>query len=567
MNILFIKMFKKVALFFTNNTIEMKIVIIGGVAGGAATAARLRRLDEQAEIIMLDKGAYISYSNCGLPYYIGDVVENREQLFVETPQSFRRRLNIDVRVNQEVVHIDIDKKEILIRNHATQEEYKESFDKLVLSPGAKAFIPDVEGISNKRVFTLRNVPNTDAIKEFIDNNDIKNAVVAGGGFIGLEMVENLREIGIDISLVEAGNQVMPTLDKTMATFIHQELEKHNVQLFLENHITKIQENTNGLTLFLQDGKTIDTNMLILSIGVRPDVEMAKNSGIVLGDLGGIKVNEYLQTSHSDIYAVGDAIEVCNLITNMPMILPLAGPASKQGRIAANNIILGNHQKFSGVIGSSIAKIFNLTAASAGVNEKTLQKLNIPHISSYTQSLSHAGIYPGARFLYIKVLFAPDTGQLYGAQVTGYDGADKRIEMMAQVIQRKGSVVELAELEQAYAPPYSSAKDPVNTAGFVAENILLGKMEIVHVQDIQKHDYLLDVRTEKEYQSGHIENAVNIPLDDLRSRVEDLDKNRRIIIYCAGGMRAYFAYRILAQLGFEQIYNLSGGFKIYQLEVV
>ena len=394
----------------------MKIVIVGGVAGGAATAARLRRLDEQAEIVMFEKGAYISYSNCGLPYYIGDVVENREQLFIETPDSFYTRLWIDVRVNQEVIKIDTEKKEVFIRNHKTQEEYRETFDKLVLSPGAKPFIPDIEGIHNERIFTLRNVPDTDAIKTCIEQNNIKNAVVAGGGFIGLEMVENLHQTGINVSVVEVGDQVMPPLDKTMAEFIHQELKKHNVRLLLENRIVKVQQVHNGLVLHLQDGKTIETEMLILSIGVRPDVELARNCGIALGSLGGIKVNEYLQTSHPDIYAVGDAIEVNHLVINQTVMLPLAGTASKQGRIVANNIVLGNRHTFSGVIGNAIAKVFKLTVASVGVNTKILKKLNIPYISSFIFSMSHVGIYPGARSLFINVIFAPDTGQLYGAQI-------------------------------------------------------------------------------------------------------------------------------------------------------
>ncbi len=541
----------------------MKVVIIGGVAGGASAATRLRRLDENAEIILFEKGSHISYANCGLPYYIGDIIKNRDHLFVETPESFKSRFNIDVRLEQEIINIDSAKKQLLIQDVTTKETYKETYDKLVLSPGAMPYIPHIKGITGERIFTLRNVPNTDAIKRFIETNQVKNAVIVGAGFIGLEMVENLCRLGIDVSLIELDRQVMSTMDYTMASFIHQELISKNVNLIFEKHIIEFEHTDKSVILTLKDGEIIETEMVILSIGVKPDTELVIKSGLEIGTTGGIKVNEYLQTSNPDIYAVGDAIEVNNIVLNTPMLLPLAGPANKQGRIVANNIVSGNTEKFEGVTGTSIAKVFDLTVAKAGVSAKILRKENIKHMSSYTHSMSHAGYYPGAKSLTIKVIFSPETGQLLGAQVAGYDGVDKRIEMLAQVIQRKGTVDDLCTLEHGYAPPYSSAKDPVNMAGFVANNILSGKVKIIHWNDIQENDFILDVRTTQEHQQGNVKDAINIPLDEIREHLHEIPKDRRIVIHCAGGMRSYFAYRILLQLGYTHLYNLSGGYKIYK----
>lgn len=542
----------------------MKVLIIGGVAGGASAATRLRRLDERAEIIVFEKGEYISYANCGLPYYIGDVIQNRNSLLVETLQSFKARYNIDVRAKQEVTAVDPDGKTIQIKNLVTGELYSETYDKLVLSPGAKPIVPSIEGIENERIFTLRNIPDTDMIKEFISKKNIQNAMVIGGGFIGLEMVENLHHLGINVTLVELDRQVFPSMDYSMAGIINQELEKNNVNILFQTHVVKFEKTEKGVLAYLNNGEKVETEMVIFSIGVRPDIELIKQSEIAIGSLGGIKVNEYLQTSHPDIYAVGDAIEVNNLITNKPMLLPLAGPANKQGRIVANNIISGNQERFEGVIGNSIAKVFSLTVARAGLTARQLQKENMDYLSSYTHSMSHAGYYTNPLPMTIKILFSPTTGQVYGAKIVGQDGVDKRIEMIAQVIQHKGSIKDLADLEHAYAPPYSSAKDPVNMAGFVACNILSGKMKIVHKKDIHPDDFILDVRTTKEYNQGHIQNAVNIPLDELRQHLDEIPKDRKIIIHCAGGMRAYFAYRILAQLDYKEIYNLSGGYKTYTL---
>ncbi len=540
----------------------MKVLIIGGVAGGASAATRLRRLDEQAEIIVFERGEHISYANCGLPYYIGNFIQNRDSLFVETPQSFNMRYNIDVRTKQEIIQINPDKKTVRVKNIITRETYIENYDKLVLSPGATPVVPPIEGIDNERIFTLRNIPDTDAIKKFISSHKVQNAMVIGGGFIGLEMVENLHHLGIHVTLVELDRQVFPSMDYSMARIINQELENNNVDILFQTHVVKFEKTPKGVLAYLNNGEKRETEMVIFSIGVRPDIELAKQSGIAIGSLGGIKVNEYLQTSHSDIYAVGDAIEVNNLITNKPVLLPLAGPANKQGRTVANNIVLGNQERFEGVIGNSIAKVFSLTVAKAGLTARQLEKENMDYLFSYTHSMSHAGYYPNPLPMSIKILFSPVTGQVYGAKIVGYDGVDKRIEMIAQVIQHKGTVKDLADLEQAYAPPYSSAKDPVNMAGFVASNILSGDMRIVHKKDIHPDDFILDVRTAKEYNQGHIKNAVNIPLDELRQHPDEIPKDRKIIIHCAGGLRAYFAYRILFQSGYKDIYNLSGGYKTY-----
>ena len=542
----------------------MKVLIIGGVAGGASAATRLRRLDEHAEIIVFEKGEYISYANCGLPYYIGDVIQNRDALLVETPQSFNKRYNVDVRTKQEVVQINPDEKTVRVKDNTSGETYIEHYDKLVLSSGAKPVIPPVEGIENDRIFTLRNIPDTDTIKAFISKENVKRAMVIGGGFIGLEMVENLHHLGIDVTLVELDKQVFPSMDYSLAGMINQELERNRVKVLFQTHVLKFEKTGKGIVAHLNNSERIETEMVVLSIGVRPDVELAKQCGIATGSLGGIQVNEYMQTSFPDIYAVGDAVEVNNLVTNKPMLLPLAGPANKQGRMVANNIVLGNKERFEGVIGNSIAKVFSLTVAKAGLSARQLQREGIDYLSSYTHSMSHAGYYPNPVSMTIKILFSPTTGQVYGAKIVGQDGVDKRMEMIAQTIQRKGTVKDLAELEQAYAPPYSSAKDPVNMAGFVASNILSGEMKVVHKEDILPDDFILDVRTVKEYSQGHIENAVNIPLDELREYLDEIPKDRRIIIHCAIGMRAYFAYRILAQSGFDNLYNLSGGYRTYTL---
>ncbi|MDL2209173.1 FAD-dependent oxidoreductase, partial [Parabacteroides sp. OttesenSCG-928-O15] len=490
----------------------MKVLIIGGVAGGATAAARLRRMDEKAEIILFERGEYVSYANCGLPYYIGGTIKPRERLFVQTAEGFTDRFHIDIRLQSEVTAVSPEAKTIRVRNRKTGEEYTESYDKLLISTGAEPVKLPLPGIDHPSIFTLRSVPDTDAIKSYLEQHKPRRAVIMGAGFIGLEMAENLHDAGVAVDIVEMGDQVMAPLDFSMASMVHQHLIEKKVNLWLKERVTGFETIGEGLRVLLASGQQIETDMVISSVGVRPEKQLAEAAGLKIGALGGIWVNEYMQTSDADIYAVGDAIEVINPVTNQPALIPLAGPANKQARIAADNILEGNNTVYRGTIGTSIAKVFDLTVAAAGVPAKVLKRLNIAYLSSYTHSSSHAGYYPGSLPLSIKIVFAPVTGQLYGAQVVGYDGADKRIEMMAQVIQNKGTIYDLMELEQAYAPPFSSAKDPVNMAGFVAENILKGKMKILHWRDIEaidpSRDFLLDVRTEHEYQLNHIEGAAN-----------------------------------------------------------
>lgn len=545
----------------------MNYLIIGGVAGGATVAARLRRMDEKANIILFERGKYVSYANCGLPYYIGDTINNREKLFVQTAKGFTDRFRIDIRTEQEVTAIRPDKKEVEIKNLSTGETYTETYDKLVLSPGAEPLRPGIEGIGSKKIFTLRNVPDTDTIKNYVNTENPKRAIVVGGGFIGLEMAENLHDLGIQVDVVEMANQVMAPLDFSMAAIVHRQLTDKGVGLHLEDGVSRFEEKDGGVTVHLRSGKQIATDMVLLSIGVRPETKLAKDAGLAIGERGGIAVNDYMQTSDADIYALGDAVEVRHLVTGQPALIPLAGPANKQGRIVADNIVFGNKKKYPGSIGTSIAKVFDLTVAAAGANAKLLQRNNIPYISSYTHEASHAGYYPGAVPLSIKILFAPENGKLLGAQIVGFNGVDKRIEMLAQVIQRGGTVHDLAELEHAYAPPYSSAKDPVNMAGFVAENILNKKSRIIQWRELAElpaDTIRIDVRTHDEYKLGTIPGFINIPVDELREHLDELPKEKPIVVTCAVGLRGYLAYRILVQNGFKHVRNLSGGYKTWSV---
>ena len=538
----------------------MNYLIIGGVAGGATVATRLRRMDEKANIILFERGKYVSYANCGLPYYIGDTINNREKLFVQTAKGFTDRFRIDIRTEQEVTAIRPDKKEVEIKNLSTGETYTETYDKLVLSPGAEPLRPGIEGIGSKKIFTLRNVPDTDTIKNYVNTENPKRAIVVGGGFIGLEMAENLHDLGIQVDVVEMANQVMAPLDFSMAAIVHRQLTDKGVGLHLEDGVSRFEEKDGGVTVHLRSGKQIATDMVLLSIGVRPETKLAKDAGLAIGERGGITVNDYMQTSDADIYALGDAVEVRHLVTGQPALIPLAGPANKQGRIVADNIVFGNKEKYPGSIGTSIAKVFDLTVAAAGANAKLLQRNNIPYISSYTHGASHAGYYPGAVPLSIKILFAPENGKLLGAQIVGFNGVDKRIEMLAQVIQRGGTVHDLTELEHAYAPPYSSAKDPVNMAGFVAENILNKKSRIIQWRELAElpaDTIRIDVRTHDEYKLGTIPGFINIPVDEL-------PKEKPIVVTCAVGLRGYLAYRILVQNGFKHVRNLSGGYKTWSV---
>lgn len=545
----------------------MNYLIIGGVAGGATVATRLRRMDEKANIILFERGKYVSYANCGLPYYIGDTINNREKLFVQTAKGFTDRFRIDIRTEQEVTAIRPDKKEVEIKNLSTGETYTETYDKLVLSPGAEPLRPGIEGIGSKKIFTLRNVPDTDTIKNYVNTENPKRAIVVGGGFIGLEMAENLYDLGIQVDVVEMANQVMAPLDFSMAAIVHRQLTDKGVGLHLEDGVSRFEEKDGGVTVHLRSGKQIATDMVLLSIGVRPETKLAKDAGLAIGERGGITVNDYMQTSDADIYALGDAVEVRHLVTGQPALIPLAGPANKQGRIVADNIVFGNKKKYPGSIGTSIAKVFDLTVAAAGANAKLLQRNNIPYISSYTHGASHAGYYPGAVPLSIKILFAPENGKLLGTQIVGFNGVDKRIEMLAQVIQRGGTVHDLTELEHAYAPPYSSAKDPVNMAGFVAENILNKKSRIIQWRELAElpaDTIRIDVRTHDEYKLGTIPGFINIPVDELREHLDELPKEKPIVVTCAVGLRGYLAYRILVQNGFKHVRNLSGGYKTWSV---
>jgi NADPH-dependent 2,4-dienoyl-CoA reductase/sulfur reductase-like enzyme/peroxiredoxin family protein/rhodanese-related sulfurtransferase/TusA-related sulfurtransferase len=546
----------------------MKYVIIGGVAGGATTAARLRRIDEKSEIIIFEKGEYISYANCGLPYYIGGTIPERDNLFVQTPQSFSKRFNLEVRNFSEVVSIDKTNRQITVKDTRTGKTYNENYDKLVLSPGAEPVRPPLPGINQEGIFTLRNVPDTDRIKTYIDKKQPKHAVVVGAGFIGLEMAENLHRCGINVTIVEMADQVMTPLDYSMASIVHQHLKTKNVEFYLKTGVSSFASDNGRIIINLSNSKSIRTDLVILSIGVRPDSKLAKDAGLAIGETGGISVNEYLQTSDKDIYALGDAIEFTNAVTRTKMISYLAGPANKQGRIVADNIVKGNVKKYNGSINTAIAKVFDIIVAAAGVSGKQLAKLNIPHITSTTHSSSHAGYYPGAHPMSIKIMFSPIDGRLLGAQIVGYEGVDKRIDLLSAAITKGETVHDIAEIEHAYAPPYSSAKDPVNIAGMVAENILDGTTKIVTWRDIAKNHseniFLLDVRTKNEFELGSIEGAVNFPLDELRNHIGEIPRDKKIIVFCGVGLRAHVACRILTQHGFSEVYNLSGGLKTYEM---
>lgn len=548
----------------------MKVLIIGGVAGGATVAARLRRMDEDAQIILFERGEYVSYANCGLPYHIGGTISDRDRLFVQTVDGFINRFNIDIRIKSEVIGIDTQNKSVSVHDLANGKTYQETYDKLVISTGAEPIKPPIPGIDDKRIFSLRNVPDMDHIKNYIDRHKPKKALVVGGGFIGLEMVENLYDAGLEVSIVERANQVMAPIDYSMAALVYQHLVQKRVSLFLEENVIKFESEGNQLKTTLESGKELAAEMVILSIGVRPDVKLAKEAGIKIGTLGGIIVDDYMQTSDNDVYALGDAVEIYNPVIGKNALIPLAGPANKQARIVADNIMESNRCKYNGTIGTSIAKVFDLTVAATGVSAKILKREGIEYISSFTHGNSHAGYYPDALPLSIKILFSPVDGKLYGAQVVGFDGVDKRIDLFAQVIKNNGTIYDLQEIEHAYAPPYSSAKDPVNMAGFVAENILKKKVNIVHWRDIPKLDaatsLLIDSRTAEEFKTGHINGAINIPVDDIRSRMREIPRDKKIIVYCAVGLRGYIASRILMQHGYTNVFNLSGGYKTYSCAI-
>ena len=543
----------------------MKVIIIGGVAGGATTAARIRRVDESAEIILLEKGKYISYANCGLPYYIGGVIEEREKLFVQTPEAFSTRFRVDVRTENEVIFIDRKRKTVTVRQ-SSEDTYEESYDKLLISTGASPVRPPLPGIDLSGIFTLRNVADTDKIKAYIDSHAPRKAVVVGAGFIGLEMAENLHAQGAKVSIVEMGNQVMAPIDFSMASLVHQHLMDKGVNLYLEQAVASFERDGKGLKVNFKNGQSIAADIVILSIGVRPETNLARAAELTIGPAGGIAVNDYLQTSDESIYAIGDAIEYRHPITGKPWLNYLAGPANRQGRIAADNI-LGAKIAYEGSIGTSIAKVFDMTVASTGLPGKRLRVEGIEYMSSTIHPSSHAGYYPDAMPMSIKITFDKQTGRLYGGQIVGYDGVDKRIDELALVIKHEGTIYDLMKVEQAYAPPFSSAKDPVALAGYVAEDIITGRTNPVYwreLRDIEmENKYLLDVRTPDEFALGSLPGAVNIPLDELRDRLAELPKDRMIYTFCAVGLRGYLAYRILTQHGFDKVRNLSGGLKTYR----
>ena len=543
----------------------MKHIIIGGVAGGATAAARIRRADEGAEIVMLERGKYISYANCGLPYYIGGVISDRERLFVQTPESFGKRFNIDVRVENEVVEIQPKEHAVTIRRKDGS-LYKETYDKLLLSPGASPVRPPLPGIDSEGIFTLRNVNDTDRIKTYLTTKSVKRAAVVGAGFIGLEMAENLHHAGVDVSVVEMGNQVMAPVDFSIAAHLHQHLTQKGVSLYLEQAVAAFERKGDEIRVMLKSGETIVADMVILSIGVRPETTLAKAAGLRIGETGGIWVDEYLQTSEADIYAVGDAIEFPHPITGKPWLNYLANPANRQGRIVADNMVEGNKYAYEGAIGTAIAKVFDMTVASTGLAAKRLKQLGMEYAVSVTHSGSHAGYYPDALPLTVKLVFHPKTGKLYGAQSVGYDGVDKRIDQIALLIKQGGTVYDLIRLEHAYAPPFSSAKDPIAIAGYVASNIISGAMPAITWRELLATDrssvMLLDVRTAEEFSFGSLPGAVNIPLDDLRERMQELPKDKEIIVFCAVGLRGYLAQRILRGHGYTAVRNLIGGYKTF-----
>ncbi len=542
----------------------LKVLIVGGVAGGATAAARIRRLDETARIILFERGEFISFANCGLPYYIGDIIEDRDDLLVTTAADFADQYRVDVRTRCEVTAIHRDRHEVSVTDLNTGEHLTETYDRLILSPGAEPIRPPLPGIDLETIFFLRNIPDADRIRRMVDRSDPPptSAVVVGGGFIGLEMAENLVHRGVAVTVVEMLDQVMPPLDAEMAGFIHDHLRDQGVACELGIRVTGFREEAGRTVVSLDGGREIGTDLVILSAGIRPENQLAAAAGLTLGDQGGIRVDATLRTDDPDIFAVGDAAEIRDRLTGQPVMTPLAGPANKQARIAADNAV-GRRSLFTGTLGTAVVKIFDLTVASTGSSEKRLRDRGTPYLASYTYSGSHAGYYPGATTMAIKLLFAPHDGRLLGVQIVGERGVDKRIDVLATALAGRMTVFDLEALELAYAPPYGSAKDPVNIAGFVAANMIKGDMAVVHFHELSGLDpdrtVLIDLRTSPELEEeGRIEGAVHIPIDALRDRLSDLDRDRDYVLFCAVGMRGYLGYRIMAHHGFS-VWNLSGGF--------
>lgn len=540
-----------------------RYIIIGGVAGGMSAATRLRRLDEKAEIIVLERGEFVSYANCGLPYYIGGTITDKSALTLQTPSSLKTRFNIDVRVFCEAISIDAKTKTVQVRDLKTGSEYSENYDKLVLSPGAEPLRPAITGIENPKIFTLRTVPDTYRIHEFIEQEKPGSAVVIGGGYIGIEMAENLLHKGLEVTLIEAMPQVLNIFDPEMAEIVAEHMKKKGIKIMTGQSAVSFKEIGPMLEISLSGGERIETGMAILSIGVKPDLRLAQEAGLQTDK--GIMVNAFLQTSDPDIYAVGDAIQAHAPILNKSMVIPLAGPANKQGRMAADNIVDGNKKKYPGTLGASVLKAFDLTAASVGVAAKTLERENIAYETVVIHPMSHAGYYPGAKPMTLKLLFSPTDGTILGAQAVGADMVEKKIDVISAFVQMRGTVSDLAAFEQCYAPPHNSAKDAVNMAGFVAENILTGKIKSIMWEKLlkEKESYtIIDARTPKEFAMGRVAGAINLPVDDMRAKLAAVPNEKKIAVYCGVGLRSYIAVRILMQSGFNEVYNISGGFTSY-----
>ena len=545
----------------------MKIVIIGGVAGGATAAARIRRLDEQAEIVVFEKSGYISYANCGLPYYIGGVIEQKSSLTLQTPESFWKRFHVDMRVRHEVVKINPEKKTVEVHNLNTDEVFEETYDKLIISTGAKPTQPRFPGVGLDKLFTLRTVEDTFKIKEYIEENQPKSVVLAGGGFIGLELAENLRKLGMDVTIVQRPKQLMNPFDSDMAAIIHGEMRKHGVKLHLGYTVEGFEETTQGVKVLLKDAEPLHADMVILAIGVTPDTKLAKEAGLELGIKDSIVVNDRMETSVKDIFAVGDAVQVKHAVTGLEALISLAGPANKQGRIAADNVC-GGDSRYKGSQGSSVIKVFDMTAATTGINVANAKKAGLDVEYVILSPMSHAGYYPGGKMMTLKVVFEKETYRLLGAQAVGYDGVDKRIDVLATAIHMGMKATELKDLDLAYAPPYSSAKDPVNMAGFIIDNIsneTLKQWFLEEVEEIQGREDVvrLDTRTVAEYERGHIEGFQNIPVDELRERLDEIEAGKPVYVICQSGLRSYIATRILVGNGYE-CYNFAGGYRFYDI---
>ncbi len=543
----------------------MKVVIVGGVAGGASAAARLRRLDENAQIIIFERTGYVSYANCGLPYYIGGVIKDKEDLTLQTPESFKERFNIDVRVLSEVTSIDRAAKKVIVRDLSTGKTYEESYDKLILSPGARPVVPDVKGVNSKRIYTLRTVEDTFRIRQAAVDNGVKSAVVIGGGFIGIETAENLKEAGLDVCLIQRSAHVLSQIDDDIASFLNNRIRKAGVDLRLNSPLEGFEETENKIRVLIRDKAPAEADIAILAVGVAPDSDLAKEAGLETGIKGSIAVNDRMQTSDPDIYAVGDAVSITNSVTGKKAVITLAGPANKQGRIAADNIA-GTDHRYKGSHAASVLKIFDMTAAFVGINEKTAKAEGIDYGKIIISPASHASYYPGGRVMTAKVLFEKGSGRILGAQIAGFDGVDKRLDVIATAMQAGLMVTDLADLDLAYAPPYASAKDPVNMIGFVAENIAEGKVKQFYYEDLpsltqNKSVMLLDVRTIEEYRRGHIAGFDNIPVDELRDRIGELDKSKPLYVICQSGLRSYIACRMLSLNGFD-CYNFAGGYRLY-----